>query len=62
MAFDRCYWLPALKVAVALGTAGLAPAALTTVYYDAATDGDFAVAADGEDGGGVKGREGHLAI
>lgn len=52
MAFDRCYWLPALKVAVALGTlAGTAELTGTAARADWAQAAPWCANMGGRDGG-----------
>ena len=52
MAFDRCYWLPALKVAVALGTlAGTAELTGTAARADWAPAAPWCANLGGRDGG-----------
>jgi len=52
MAFDRCYWLPALKVAVALGTlAGTAELSGTAARADWAQTAPWCANLGGRDGG-----------
>jgi hypothetical protein len=52
MAFDRCYWLPALKVAVALGTlAGTAELSGTAARADWAQAAPWCANMGGRDGG-----------
>src|SRR5258708_5794144 len=52
MAFDRCYWLPALKVAVALGTlAGTAERSGTAARADWARPAPWCANLGGRDGG-----------
>jgi hypothetical protein len=52
MAFDRCYWLPALKVAVALGTlAGTAELSATAARADWARPAPWCANLGGRDGG-----------
>ena len=52
MAFNRCYWLPALKVAVALGTlAGTAELTGTAARADWAQTAPWCANMGGRDGG-----------
>jgi hypothetical protein len=52
MAFDRCYWLSALKVAVALGTlAGTAELSGTAARADWAQTAPWCANMGGRDGG-----------
>ncbi|HMJ30447.1 MAG TPA: DUF3551 domain-containing protein [Xanthobacteraceae bacterium] len=52
MAFDRCYWLPALKVTVALGTlAGTAELSGTAARADWAQTAPWCANMGGRDGG-----------
>ena len=52
MAFDRCYWLPALKVAVALGTlAGTSEMSATAARADWARPAPWCANLGGRDGG-----------
>ena len=52
MAFDRCYWLPALKVAVALGTlAGTTELSATAARADWAQAAPWCANMGGRDGG-----------
>jgi hypothetical protein len=52
MAFDRCYWLPALKVAVALGAfAGTADLSAIAARADWARPAPWCANLGGRDGG-----------